>query len=167
MPPDQLPIRPGGKRILDTVKDRLFPITNRLKDILVRVQKIRVSYQLYSPTLSSLDKEYTEASGDFFEVVRILQTPDLLFEGLGDNPEPIVDYFQYQEAFQKNIEQGLNYVEITDRTLDRKTQSIQNNRTFLVSLLAIIISLLSIFQSPDTGGVCNNLRGFPITTTSR
>jgi len=145
MPPNQIPVSTGGRRILNTVKEELFPVIDRLKDILVHVQKVRISYQLYSPILSNLEKEYTQVSADFFEVVRKLQTPDVLFDGLSDNPQNIVDYFQYQGAFQKNIEQGLNYVEIVDRTLDRKTQSIQNTRTFLISIIAIVVSILFPF----------------------
>mgnify|MGYP001561891979 CR=1 FL=1 len=160
MPPNQIPVSEGGKRILNTIKDELFPVIKRLKDILVRVQKVRISYQLYSTTLSNLETEYALVSGDFFEVVRKLQTPDLLFKGLVDNPQYVADYFQYQEAFQKNIEQGLNYVEIIDRTLDRKIQNIQSNKTFLISVTAIVISILSIFWSPYFGKASTGFGGF-------
>ncbi len=159
MPPNQIPISIGGKKILNTVKDELFPIINDLKSILISVQRIRISYQLYSLDLSKTEKEYTQEVVKFFEVVRKLQTPDLLFEGLDGDFQNMADYFQYQGAFQKVIEQGLNYVEIIDRTLDRKTQNIQSNRVFLISVIAIVISIFSIFWSPyfSTGLTCGKL----------
>lgn len=143
--PIHTPISEGGKRILNSVKDELFPLLEKTKDVMVRIQKIRISHQLNSPRLNELENEYSDIMARFFEVVRKLQTPDILFMGLKqEDTQNIVDYFNYQNAFQKNIEQGLNYVEIIDRTLDRKMQNIQNNRAFLFSILAIIISILSL-----------------------
>ncbi len=139
-------ISEGGKRILDTVQKELFPSLEKLKDILVRIQKVRISWQLYSLELHKLEKEYYQASSDFFSTVRKLQTPDILFSGLENNPQHIVDYFQFQGAFQNNIAQGINYIEIIDRTLDRKAQNIQNNRIFLISITAIVISLIKLIN---------------------
>jgi len=146
--PNQIPISEGGKRVLTTIKDELFPCINKLKDVLVRTQKVRISYQLYLKILTVLEKEYNEISSKFFDVVRKLDTPDILFLGLEDDKQNMVAYFQFQEGFKRTIDQGLTYVEIIDRTLDRKTQNIQNNRTFLISVLAIVISFLSVSWSP-------------------
>lgn len=147
--PNQIHLSKGAKHILDTVQKDLFPCIEKLKDVLVRTQKVRVSYQLYSRTLYSLDKEYNDVCSGFFDVVRKLDTPDILFHDLDNDAENMAAYFQFRGGFKSNIDQGLNYIEIIDRTLDRKTQNIQNNRTFLISLIAIVISLLSIIWSPN------------------
>ena len=144
MSPQQIPISDAGRVILNTVKDELFPLTNELKDILVQTQQVRISYQVYSERVNKLDKRYSELCTKLFVVIRKLETPDILFEGLGDTPQHMIDYFNFQQATQKSINDAVNYVEITDRTLDRKMQSIQNNRTMLVSLIAVLISIISI-----------------------
>ena len=163
---NQIHISEGGKRVLTTVKDELFPCINKLKDVLVSTQKIRISYQLYSPVLVSLEKEYIKICSEFFEIVRKLDTPDILFQGLQKNDQNIVAYFQFQEGFKRSIDKGLNYVEIIDRTLDRKTQNIQNNRTFLISVLAIVISVLSVIWSPNLNYAGASPRGSDEITDS-
>lgn len=52
----------------------------------------------------------------------------------------IADYFSYKNAFQKSIEEGVKYIEIIDRTLDRKRQGIQFFWTFLLAVIAIVVS---------------------------
>ncbi len=134
----------GVKLILKTVKDELFPVIGELKDVLIHIQKIRISYQIHSPALRALENKYTRTAAIYFEVVRKLQAPDILFAGMQNNDENMIGYFQYQGAFQKNIDEGISCIEIIDRTLDRKSQNIQNNRTFLLSIVAIITSIMSI-----------------------
>jgi len=142
MSQNELKISEGGKRILNTCQKELFPTINKLKELLISIQKCRISYQLYSSNLNKLEKEYYEISLNFFEVSRKLETPDIIFEGLEGEAQYMADYFQYQNAFLQNLSDGKNYVEIIDRTLDRKSQSIQNNRTFLLAVVAIIVALL-------------------------
>jgi hypothetical protein len=55
----------------------------------------------------------------------------------------MIDYFQWQGVFKDNIKEGVEYIEIIDRTLDRKMGAIQNNRTFLISVIALVISILA------------------------
>lgn len=144
MPPNNqqsMKITPGQRKILDTVKDELFPQVDNLKSILVDIQACRISYQLYSLKLSSLEKRYSKVLKDFFEVVKKLETPDILFEGVGGGERNIVDYFQFQGVFKQNISEGIGYVEIIDRTFDRKVGTIQNTRTFLISIIALGVSI--------------------------
>jgi hypothetical protein len=134
-------LTPGQRKILETVKNELFPQIENLKKLIVNVQACRISYQLFSFKLQNLEKEYATVSKRFFEVVKKLETPDILFEGIEGEERNIVDYFQFQGAFKQNIGEGLTYVEIIDRTLDRKAGTIQNNRTFLISIIAIVVSI--------------------------
>lgn len=143
---EEMPISAGGKRVLNTVKDDLFPILKELRDLLLRVHRSRPPFPLYSPNLSSLTLEFEELSASFFGVVRKLETPDILFSGLTEDPRNIADYFQFQGAFLKQIEEGGKYIEIIDRTLDRKTQAIQNSRTLVLALIAIIASLITFLK---------------------
>lgn len=136
-----IPITPGQRIIMQTVKDELFPCIEKLKDLLVEIQKCRISYQLYSPKLIDIESSYYEISESFFEVVKKLETPDILFKNADGGERNIVDYFQFRGAIKDNIAEGLNYVEIIDRTLDRKAGTIVNNRTFLISIIAVIISI--------------------------
>ena len=76
-----------------------------------------------------------------FEVVKKLETPYLIFEGMDGGERNIVDYFQFQGAFKQNISEEVGYVEIIDRTLDRKVGTIQNTRTFLISIVALVVSI--------------------------
>lgn len=141
---NELKISKGTKRILDTMQQDLFPSLSRLRELLVRIQKFRISSQLYSTELHKLELEYSGISTSFFTIVKKLETPDILFEGLEGESQNMIDYFQWQNAFSKNLDEGSKYIEIIDRTLDRKNQSIQNNRTFVFALLAIFISLISL-----------------------
>lgn len=146
MPPNdnqrqQIPVTPGLRRILSTIKDELFPQIDNLKNLLVEIQSCRISYQLYSSRLSSLEKKYSNVSEDFFEVVKKLETPDILFKGVEGGERNIADYFQFQGAFKQNISEGVGYIEIIDRTLDRKIGTIQNTRTFLISIVALVVSI--------------------------
>lgn len=136
-----IPVTPGQRIILNTVKDELFPQINNLKTILVEIQACRISYQLYSSKLSALVERYSNVSKNFFEVVKKLETPDILFERVEGEERNIVDYFQFQGAFKQNISEGVGYVEIIDRTLDRKVGTIQNTRTFLISIIALVVSI--------------------------
>ncbi|GEM_PF-1802394 len=145
---DPVPESPAARRILITVKDELFPILNKLRDLLVRVQKCRIGYQLYSPELRALDVEYSIVSGEFFVLHKKMSTPDLLFEGLSETtdasshpaPQLVFEYNRFQFAFSKLLDEGVSYTEIIDRTLDRKTQSLNNNRTFSLAVIAIFVS---------------------------
>lgn len=139
---NELKVSEGGKRILNTCQKELFPTLNKLKELLISIQKCRISFQLYSRQLDKFEKDYHNVSLVFFEVSRKLETPDIIFEGLSGEAQYIADYFQYQNAFLQNLADGRNYVEIIDRTLDRKNQNIQNNRTFLLAIIAIVVSLL-------------------------
>lgn len=140
---EQVKVTPGQKRIMDTVQSELFPTLNLLKSLLVRIQKIRIKFPLYSRELTLTQKEYEKASAEFFEIARKLQTPDLLFHDMKEDRN-IVDYFQFRGAFEQNISEGFSYVEIIDRTLDRKQSAIQNSRTLILALVALLVSLLSL-----------------------
>lgn len=136
-----IPVTPGQRRILDTIKDELFPQIESLKKLIVEIQTCRISYQLYSRKLGILDAEYSRISKSFFEVVKKLETPDILFEGIEGGEKNVVDYFQFQNAFKQKIAEGVSYIEIIDRTLDRKIETIRNTRTFLISIIALVISI--------------------------
>jgi len=141
MPNNEIPITDGQRKILETVKDELFPQLVNLRNLLVRIQECRIYYQLHSFKLHELDKEYSRVSRDFFVVVQKLETPDILFEGVAGGKENIVHYFQFAGAFKQKIAEGVGYVEIIDRTLDRKIGTIRTTRIFLISIIAIVISI--------------------------
>lgn len=138
-----MPISKGGALLLNTLKDELFPELRKLKDLLVRLQKIRTGFTIYSSELNSIEKDYAKVSENFFAVVRKLQTPDVLFESLEskDEPQHIADYFRFNEAMNRSIGGGLNDIEIIDRTLDRKSQNVQHTRTFLLSIVALLLAV--------------------------
>jgi hypothetical protein len=142
--PKEIPITESGKRILDTVKDELFPLLEDMKNILVDVHACRISYQIYSCELNQINDRYLEKSTKIFQVIQKLQTPDILFQGLENTDQNAVDYFQYKMTFEKNIGEAFVYTEIIDRTLDRKFQSIQNTRTIWISMLALVLSALAM-----------------------
>lgn len=41
---NQIPISEAGERILSAVKDELFPLTEKLKKILIQVQQHRITF---------------------------------------------------------------------------------------------------------------------------
>lgn len=141
-----IPATSGQKRIMETIQKELFPQIEDLKRVIVEIQTCRIFYQLYSVRLREIEIKYEKTLKNFFEAVNKLETPDILFSGLEKSDQNAVDYFQFQGAFKQNISEGIIYVEIIDRTLDRKLGAIQNNRTFLISSIALIISLVSIFS---------------------
>jgi hypothetical protein len=143
---NEIPISDGGKRILNTMKDEMFPIQNKLKELLVRIHKSRVNFSLFSKDLAIQSNEYESISTNFFEISQKLQTPDILFLGLKNNAENIAAYFQYQQAVMQSIDEGSKYIEIIDRTLDRKLQTINNFRTQLLAVVAIIASLITFLK---------------------
>ena len=137
-----LEISRGGKLILNTIKDELFPCIKNLKDLIIKIQKCHIKFPLYSFELNKLEKEYLEVSEKFFTVSIKLQTPDILFKDLEEDPRYIVDYFQYKEAIGQTIVDGSKIIEIIDRTLDRKRQNIENNRALYISITAIVLSII-------------------------
>jgi hypothetical protein len=139
----QKPLTPGTRKILNTIKDELFPQIEILKNLLVEFQQCRISYQLYSLKLHSLEIQYSTVAENFFKVVKKLETPNILFENVEGGEKNMIDYFQWQGVFKDNIKEGVEYIEIIDRTLDRKMGAIQNNRTFLISVIALVISILA------------------------
>lgn len=138
----QTPVSQGTQRILVAVQSELFPAIKELRELLLETQKIKIPYFLFSNELTKRKLGYTEVTTRFFTVVKKLETPEILFEGLTNDMEYMSDYFQLQGAFLSNIETGLRYVEIIDRTLDRKSQDIQNNRTITLAFIAILISII-------------------------
>ncbi len=127
--------------MLDAVKDELFPVSKNLKELLIDVQKYRIKFPIFSKHLSILENRYEEVSKNFYAIVKKLETPDDLFEGLENNPQDIASYFQFQPAISKSIQEASKYIEIIDRTLDRKRERIQNFRTLLLAVIAIIVSV--------------------------
>jgi chromosome segregation ATPase len=138
---NQIPVSEGTKRMLNLVKDEFFPITNEIKELLIEIQKIRIKIPIFSKKLNNLEKEYEDVSKRFYSVVKKLETPDDLFEGLESNQQDIVGYFQFQKPIANNINSSSKYIEIIDRTLDRKKERIQNFRTLVLAIVAIVISV--------------------------
>ena len=141
-------------KVLMVVKDELFPQIEKIKKLMVDIQACRITYQLYSKQLNKLEKDYTILSKEFFGVVRKLETPDLLFESMGDSDSNAVAYFKFQTGFGKTISEGVGYIEVIDRALDRKLGQINNNRTLLIALIAILIPLWQIIQPINIGNIC-------------
>src|ERR1700733_7009661 len=133
MPPNQIPVSEADKRILETIRTEFFPALNKIKDLLTRIQSTRLVFFLYSPGLSKLEQEYFEISQALFVIDRKLTTPDILFEGLSNIDEGAAAYFRFNEAIKKGLAEATGYIEIVDRTLDRKKQTLQNNRTLLLA----------------------------------
>ena len=127
---------------METVHKELFPILNELKQLLVDIQGLRIVFPLYSKRLNKYDTQYQDIAKRFFIVVQKLETPDILFKDLPNNPQDIASYFQFEGAVSKNINEGSKYVEIIDRTLDRKRQTIFNSWTLFLAILAIVISIV-------------------------
>jgi len=139
---NNIPLSEGTKILLDTIQKELFPILNDLKQLLVDIQGLRITFPLYSKRLNIYNIKYQTIAKSFFTVVQKLETPDILFKDLPKNHKAIASYFQFHEAMSKNIGEGSRYVEIIDRTLDRKRQTIFNSWTIFLATLAIVISLI-------------------------
>lgn len=135
---------------METVHKELFPILNELKQLLVDIQGLRIVFPLYSKGLNKYDTQYQDIAKRFFIVVQKLETPDILFKDLPNNPQDITSYFQFEGAVGKSINEGSKYVEIIDRTLDRKRQTIFNSWTLFLAILAIFISI--VFTMHEKGG---------------
>jgi hypothetical protein len=139
---NEIKITEGGKIILNTVKDELFPTVNMLKDLIVKIHSCRIRFPLYSAELNKIRNEYESVSVTFFDVAKKLETPDILFANMHDDPQLMVSYFQYKNAFESAINEGVKAVEIIDRSVDRKSQVIQNSWTYLLAVVAIIASII-------------------------
>lgn len=139
----QIPVSEGTKIILNIVQSELLPTVDKMRKLLIDVQNCRIKFHLYSPELNNLQKEYNNISVIFFNIARKLETPDILFKDLKPDPQDIVGYFQFQVAISKHLNDGSNYIEILDRTLDRKNESIQNARTLILAIMAILISIFN------------------------
>lgn len=127
--------------MMEIVHKELFPALNELKQLLVDIQGLRIIFPLYSKELKRHDTQYQDIRKRFFTVVQKLETPDILFKGLPNNPQDIASYFQFEGAISKNINEGSKYVEIIDRTLDRKRQTVFNSWTLFLAVLAIVVSV--------------------------
>ncbi len=146
---ENIPISEGTKILLNTIQQELFPVLNELKQLLVDIQGLRITSALYSKELSKYEAAYQDLAKRFFIVVQKLETPDILFKDLPHNPQDIAGYFQFEGAVGKNLNEGSRYVEIIDRTLDRKRQTIFNSWTLFLAVLAIVISVVFATQGKD------------------
>ena len=136
----------GQQIIMRTIMVELRPPLESLKKLVVKIHKLRLSFQLYSNELLLIEKEYAEISTAFFEATRKLQSPELLFEN-SDNDCDMFSYMTNQGLFIPKISEGVAYIEIIDRTLDRKLQTIQNSRALVLALSALVIGLLGFYDS--------------------
>ena len=82
MSSQQIPVTSGQKVILETIKSELFPQIEKLKDVLMKIQACRISFQIYSKELQGIENDYYIASKGFFEIVKKLETPDILFKNV-------------------------------------------------------------------------------------
>ncbi|MFA5751352.1 MAG: hypothetical protein WCX79_04535 [Candidatus Paceibacterota bacterium] len=139
---EYIPLSEGAKILLNTVQKELFPVLNELKQLLVNIQGLRINCPLYSKQLIEYQTTYEDTAKRFFVIVQKLETPDILFKDLPQDIQNIASYFQFENAVGKNINEGSKYVEIIDRTLDRKRQIIFNYQTLFVAILAIAISII-------------------------
>ncbi len=152
---ENIPLSEGTKILLNTIQKELFPILNELKQLLIDIQGLRITFPLYSKELNKYEATYQDVAKRFFTLVQKLETPDILFQGLPPNPQDIAGYFQFEGAVGKNINEGSKYVEIIDRTLDRKRQTIFNSWTLFLAVLAIVISVILAMPEKD-----NNIPDF-------
>ncbi|MEK7638795.1 MAG: hypothetical protein AAB388_01400 [Patescibacteria group bacterium] len=152
---EQIPVSEGTKRLLNTVQQELFPILNELKQLLIDIQGVRINFPLYSSRLRKYSSQYEDIAKRFFVVVQKLETPDILFKGLPENSKDIASYFQFESAVGKNISEGSAYIEIIDRTLDRKRQTIFNSWTLLFAVIAIVISIFFSTHEKDQSNTAN------------
>lgn len=146
---ETIPVSEGVKILLNTIQKELFPILNELKQLLVDIQELRIKFPLYSKKLNEYNKKYQQITKRFFTTVQKLETPDILFKDLPSNTQDMAGYFQFQGAMGKNIEEGSKYIEIIDRTLDRKSQNTFNSWTVFLAIVAIMISVISITHEKD------------------
>lgn len=138
----QVPVSEPEKRILEALRVEFFPVLNKLKDLLTRMQNCRLFFYVFSPSLSDLEKEYFDISAELFVIDKKLTTPDVLFKGLNGENIAMLAYFRWRPMIIQSLSEAMNYTEIIDRNLDRKRQTINNNRTTCLALIAILASIL-------------------------
>lgn len=156
---ENIPVSEGTRKMMETVQNELFPILNELKQLLIDIQNLRVVFPLYLKDLNKINNKYGEIAKRFFIVVQKLETPDILFEGLPKNNQDIASYFQFQGAISKHISEGSKYIEIIDRTLDRKRQTIFNSWTLFLAILAIAVSIIFTMHEKGSDKTKSCLRG--------
>jgi hypothetical protein len=140
----QIPVSQPEKRILETFRVEFFPEIQKLKDVLIRIQGCKLYMRLYSPQLPTLEQEYLNTVSKLFLIDRKLTTLDVLFEGLTNTAENMQAYFKYQVMIKEKLSEMSSYIEIIDRTLDRKKQTLQNNRTLVIAVVALIVGLFQL-----------------------
>ncbi len=131
----------GETRIMEVFKYELFPSLDELKKLIVDIHNLRIIYLLYSRKLNKYNLEYQNISKKFFIILQKIDTPDILFNDLVDNPQNMISYFNFEPIIIKKIDEGLKYIEIIDRVLDRKRQYIFNSWTLFLSIIAICLSI--------------------------
>lgn len=92
------PVTPGQKVILETVQKELFPQIDKLKDLLVKIQSCRISFQIYSLQLQQIEKEY-------YIVAKHSETLEelVVYEALYDNPE-VKLWVRPKKMFEEEVE---------------------------------------------------------------
>lgn len=141
----EIPLSVGGQVMLNVVHKELLPMLNKIRELLINIQKCDIKCPLYSRELNDLEKNYINVVSAFFLIIKKIESPDELFKGLEikqDDFQHIADYFQFQPAISKSVAEGFGYIEIADRTLDRKKQTIQNTRSFLLAVISILIAII-------------------------
>ena len=61
----QIKVSEPEKRILETLRIEFFPILNKLKDLLIQIQKYRLLFYVFSAQLPKFENEYFNISSEF------------------------------------------------------------------------------------------------------
>ncbi len=143
--------REAERIIMFFVKDELFPVINKLKNSCESIFSYKQSFRntLSDKQLLDLIDNHKNISRDFFVLYKKFTTPDLLFESIKDrnNPQVMVDYFNFNEVVEKSLNEGFRLLEISERQIDRKVNSFYQLSTTILSSIAIVVSIAATLIS--------------------
>ncbi len=145
----------AGKTILDLAHKKLLPAISSFERLAVDVSDYRLTFwsSVYRRKFKKLESDFAKQNKDFLSLYHLYSTPDDLFATYFDATEKdpglsgrmVADYFSSRPMIEKTFSEGFKLTEIIDRQLVRYSQSADQRVATVLAILAITISLISLF----------------------
>jgi len=137
----------GMDVIMKFSKDKFFPALGKIEIIGIDIcsYKEDLCELITKSKLRTIENNFKIATEEFFSVYHEWNTPDLLFKDKkGD--QCIVDYFISMPMLKDGFANGFMIFDFVHKIITDKNTAYFNRMSFLLAILAFIVSIISIIN---------------------
>jgi len=142
----------ASKILLNFAKNELLPMKGKLMDFFAEASIFRpnINMSFYRKGFKILENEYSRLTRESSELLKKYETPDIIFKGLdipkGNKTElayVMHTYFNFTPSIKPIIGDCLRLLEISDRILSNKRNTMDFKVSVILSIIAIVIALIA------------------------